>query len=172
MARPKSSLTPPKVVVSPANPTELTDKQAAYVDARASGLNKQDSAGLAGYAHPAHEAKNLEKLPKITQSLLAERAKNAYMIGMTRDKVLQGMLDAVTDAKILADPMSQIAGWREIAKICGFYAPEVRQIQLTGPTARVLERMQELSDEELLQIAQSDVIDVEAIEKPSAENGS
>lgn len=155
-----------KSALSPQSPTPdvLTERQASYVEARSFGMTKKDAAAAAGYADVNFEGNKLEKLPKITQALVAERAKTAFNLGINKEQVLQGILDAIDDAKLLSDPATQIMGWKEVAKMLGFYAPEVKKIELTGPAARVLDRMQQLSDEELLRIAESDVVDVEARE--------
>lgn len=129
--------------------------------ARASGLNAKDSMAAAGMKPNDGTANALEKLPRVKELLKAEQRKNAYMLGLTREQVLQGMMDAIDQAKLLSDPLTQIAGWREVAKICGFYAPEVKKVELSGSGKQVIDRLRSLSDEELLQIAEGDVIDAE-----------
>lgn len=131
---------------------DLTDNQKAYVENRAFGLGKQDAARAAGYSDAAKEATRMESLPTITEALASERAMNARLSGYTRQDVLDGIKKAIDDATILADPQAQIAGWREIAKICGHYAPEVKQIQLTSGQQAVRGQMELLSDEELLRL--------------------
>jgi hypothetical protein len=156
VARRKSVLTDPTV--------DLTPKQTAYVELRAMGADQQNAVKTAyGPGMNTTDAKELEALPKITQALVNERAKNAFMLGLTRDKVLQGIVDAIDQAKLLADPMAQIAGWREAAKICGFYAPEVKKVELTGTAKRVVDRLQSLSDQELMEIAMAE--DIEYVER-------
>lgn len=148
----------------------MTKKQGDYVELRAMGADMQNAVRTAyGPGMNTTDAKDLEANPKITAALVNERAKNAYMLGLTREKVLQGFMDAVDQAKILADPLAQIAGWREIAKVCGFYAPEVKKIQLNGPAKAVLDRLQTLSDDELLQMGQAeDIPFVERASDPSS----
>jgi hypothetical protein len=51
--------------------------------------------------------------------------------------------------------MAQIAGWREIAKICGLYAPEVKEFRLTGSQEAKMKELQTLSDDQLLELAGS-----------------
>jgi phage terminase small subunit len=133
---------------------DLTDNQKAYVENRAYGMNKQDAARGAGYSDAAKEALRLEQLPTITEALQAERSANARLSGFTRQDVLDGIKEAINDAKILADPQAQIAGWREIAKICGHYAPEVKQHVLTSGQQAVRGNMELLSDEDLLRIVE------------------
>jgi hypothetical protein len=49
--------------------------------------------------------------------------------------------------------MGMIAGWREIAKICGFYAPERRKVAGSIDGEALQAKMASLSDAELLAIA-------------------
>lgn len=150
-----------KSVVVDAEPIRATEKQRKYAEARGLGLKRTDAAAAAGMKPNDGTLNALEKTPNVMELLKAEGRKNAYMLGMTRDKVLQGMLDAVDQAKLLTDPMAQIAGWREIAKICGFYAPEVKKIELSGGAKRVLQRFEQMSDDELLALHEGEIIDVE-----------
>ena len=132
----------------------LTEKQVAYVENRAGfGMAKGDAARAAGYSDAAGEAKVLEKLPAISEAMAAERAKNARYAGVSRQDVIDGIKDAIDQAKLLAEPMAQIAGWREIAKICGHYAPEVKELRLTGSQEAKLREMQALTDDQLLELA-------------------
>jgi hypothetical protein len=154
-----------KSVVVDEDAPKPTEKQAKYAVARASGLKQKDAALAAGLAPKDSTVNDLEKTPAVINLLKAEHRKNAYMLGMTRETVLQGMRDAVDQAVMLADPMSQIAGWREIAKICGFYAPEVKKIVLGKRAERVLAEFEQMGDDELLQLAEADIIDVEFTEE-------
>ncbi len=49
--------------------------------------------------------------------------------------------------------MAQISGWREIAKMLGFYAPERREVKLSTAGAALRAEYEALSDEDLLAIA-------------------
>lgn len=146
----------------------LTEQQTQYVEARASGLNKKDSLASAGYSTSPSTATELEKTPSIKELLSLEYRRNAGILGITREDVLRGLQEAVQDAKILADPMGQIAGWREIAKICGYYAPEVRRIELGTNAKNYMQHLEQLDDAELLKLAEADVIDVDFTQVPNA----
>lgn len=139
----------------------LTEKQVAYVENRAFGMNKGDSVTAAGY-HQLSASSTLEQMPAITEAMSAERAKNARMSGVSRQDVIDGIKEAIDQAKLLAEPMAQIAGWREIAKMNGYYAPEVKELRLTGSQEAKVKEMQALTDEQLLELAQSDVIEGES----------
>lgn len=144
----------------------LTVQQAVYVDERAKGVSPTASAAAAGYSNPSYRILSLEVNPSITEALAAERTKNALIVGYTRREVLEGIAEAIDQAKTLADPMAQIAGWREVAKICGYYAPEVKKIELTHQHKRKLSELEQLSDQELLEIALKPALDAEFTEVP------
>lgn len=152
--RPKSSLTEPK----------LNAKQQTFVDVVAMGGSDVSAIRAYNPDYDTTQARQMAGSEKVQQAITRAKGKNAYMLGLSREDVLQGMMDAVSDAKMIADPMAQIAGWREIAKVCGFYAPEVKKLELTGSAKRVADRMQALSDEELLQIANAE--DIDFVETP------
>ena len=51
-----------------------------------------------------------------------------------------------------ANPAAMIAGWREIGRMLGFYAPDVRRV-VVGPGAEALTRFESMMDSELLALA-------------------
>lgn len=153
----------------------LTEKQAVFVEGMASGMNKTDSARAAGFAHPVAASSTLINLPAISEAMAAERVKNARMAGVSRQDVIEGIKEAIGQAKLLAEPMAQIAGWREIAKICGHYAPEVKELRLTGSQEAKLKEMQSLTDDELLQLSGTVTVEGEStrvIEEAKPEDGA
>ncbi len=79
-------------------------------------------------------------------------------VNITREDVVRGLKDAIDDAKILADPMAQIAGWREIAKILGFDKTPNVSIHLTGGMADMTKQLQSMSLDELMKASGGDQI--------------
>lgn len=149
----------------------LNEKQGKYVEARAAGKNPRQAAIAAGAPMrvATQFANRWETQGKVSKALTSQRRLNALFLGLTREDVLTGLMDAVEHAKLLSDPGNEIAGWREIAKICGFYAPEIKKIQLSAGAKTYLQQMESMSDEDLLKLAMEDVIDVDFIEKPDEE---
>jgi phage terminase small subunit len=92
--------------------------------------------------------------------------KYAQASQMTRKKVMDGLLEAINIAKIQADAGVMVAGWREIGKMCGYYAPEVKKIELSVTTRRVVDQLEVLSDDDLLKIVDENaqIIEGEAAE--------
>lgn len=131
----------------------LTEKQAVYVDARGRGKGRRTAAAEAGYTNPDANAHKIDKVPAVQEAIEREKANYRLVSGLTRQDVIDGLMDAVNQGKLLSDPQSQIAGWREIAKIHGYYAPEVKKIELTGSQQRKVSQLEALSDQELLEMS-------------------
>lgn len=133
--------------------TVLTDKQHAFVANKVDmGMSDNRAAKEAGYSDKA-AARNLNTLPKI-QNAIAER-QEAYqeVVQMSRKRVMDGLLEAVDMAKLKADPLSMVAGWREIAKICGYYEPTKVQVDVSVNGKMLLHQMSSMSQEDLLKLA-------------------
>jgi hypothetical protein len=141
----------------------LTEKQVKYVKARARGLNCTSAAQSAGYASPHIQGHQLEHTPSIKAALKKEWALAEKAGEMSKKKVMDGMLHAIEQAKVLADPTAQISGWREIAKICGYYEPQKVKIDVSVSAKRMFSQFEALSDEELLRIAEQEIIDVDSV---------
>lgn len=74
---------------------------------------------------------------------------------MTRQRVVRELLEALELARAQANPSGMIAGWREIARICGLYAPERVTVGIDADPSTVAElrRLEALSDAELATLA-------------------
>lgn len=48
------------------------------------------------------------------------------------------------------NPMGMIRGWSELARMLGFYQPEVRRVELDVGQQGTLQRMEAMSDQQLL----------------------
>ena len=71
---------------------------------------------------------------------------------MTRKRVMEGLLEGVEMAKLMAEPSAMIAGWREIGKMCGYYEPVTKRIDLNVTGNVTMQRLERLSDAELLKL--------------------
>jgi hypothetical protein len=151
---------------------ELTDMQRAYVKARANGMNMKAAAQAAGYQHPGIISCKLERNPFIRAELTKQFAFMEKAGEITKKKVLDGMMHAIDQAKLLADPTAQISGWREIAKICGYYEPQKVKVEVSVSAKRMFSQFEALSDEELLKIAEQDIVDVDDLLTDSQGRGN
>ena len=88
---------------------------------------------------------------------------------MTRKRVMDGFLEAIDMAKLMAEPASMISGWREIGKLCGYFAPVETRVKVDVSGNIVLDRLNSMSDAELLEVISKsatplieDITDVES----------
>ncbi len=129
---------------SPTKP--LTEQQRAYAKHRGQGESIHSAAALAGYAgKPA--AYQAEQMPAVKALIAKEQAAYEQASQMTRKRVMDGFLDSIEMAKLMAEPATMVSGWREIAKMCGYFAPVEKKITLDVDGGRA--RMERMSDAEL-----------------------
>lgn len=137
----------------------ITDKQKALADAILEGLTPTQAAARAGI-YINHVARTLKQ--PVVQSYMAEiRKKAEEEIKITVVDVLNGFKHAIDDAKLQGDPTAQIAGWREIGKMLGYYAPERKKLELSDDLLRLKNRLEDLSEAELLKLASPVTMDGE-----------
>ena len=132
----------------------------------AEGKEIKTAAKLAGYNTNGGEVWRTTSDPNFVALVKKLHSKNERMADMSRKRVLDGFLEAIEQAKMLAEPMTQIAGWRELAKMCGYYAPEVKTLNVNVSSQRLLTQLETLSDKDLLELIEQDaeVIEGEARE--------
>jgi len=145
----------------------LTERQKQYALFVAEGKPAQTAARLAGYSlHKRDVERRLSQNPRISAAVQHLHGRYENAIVASRKQVLEGFLAAIEQAKLLSDPAVQVAGWREIGKMCGYYAPEVKEINVNVGAKRVIGQLEVLSDQELLQLIEKDreAIEGEAME--------
>ncbi|MES2280098.1 MAG: terminase small subunit [Pseudomonadota bacterium] len=130
----------------------LSFKQLRWIDEYMLDLNGAAAAVRAGYSAKsarsiAHE--NLTK-PDIQAVLQARQAEMASDLKLSRQGVIQGLVEAVNMGREQQNPGAMIAALREVAKMLGFYAPEVKRIELTTDQRSMHNDMTDLTDAELL----------------------
>lgn len=141
--------------------TKTTPKQEKYVQARAKGQSRGQSAIIAGYAVEGLESPALSKIegtPTVQERLAEIRAETAKNTKVTKEDVVQMLLDAAEMARVMADPNGMVAAARELGKMLGFYAPEVKKVTHGLDKGSLRQVMEELSDEDLQRLANSRAI--------------
>jgi len=138
-------------VIDPDKP--LTEKQKLFVKNWAEG-DSLTAAGLrAGYSEGGMKVVyRLAKMPNVLALKAEYELKWEQDNQMSRRRVMDGMLEAIEMAKLMAEPSSMIAGWREIGKICGYYAPVEHRVKMDVTGNIMLDKMNAMSDAELLKI--------------------
>lgn len=145
-------------VVGKQDPSQpLTEKQRMFVHHLVHNkLNQTAAARQAGFSEAGVEAVRLLKSPKVQAAIAEERAEYARASAMTKQKVIDGFAEAVDLARIKADPIAMIAGWREIGKMCGFYEPTKTKIEVSVNGRVMIDRLQTMGDAELLALVEQD----------------
>lgn len=128
----------------------LSPQQELFAKRMADGLPVMTACRLVGFKDLTYGAELLKR-PKIRARIKELHAQKERAAQMTMKRVMQGFLDAIEQAKMMAEPATQIAGWREIGKMCGYYAPEVKRIDL-NVSGQIVGRLESLSDAELLKV--------------------
>lgn len=144
----------------------LTEQQKIFVNAIVRGKAPNVAARMAGYASPDQQGYSVVKSPKVQEAIRYLHRRHEKAADMTRKKVMDGLLEAIEMAKVQADSGNMISGWREIAKMCGYYAPEVKKIDINVTAKRVIDKLETLSDADLLEMVeqQGRIIEHEAVE--------
>ena len=130
----------------------MTPKQAKFVAEYLVDGNGSRAAIAAGYGRAGARVAACRALANanVRAAIAARQGVDARRLEIERQDVIQGLLEGVAAAKSQANPAAMIAGWREIGKMLGFYAPEVQRISLAPVTDVALERLEKLTDQELL----------------------
>lgn len=165
MARPKSVLledTPlksplPKSSQAHTKIKQVDAKRMKYAELRAEGMPVSAAARAAGFKGTGSAHRNLETDNRIQELIAKNKAQTAEDLKMTRKQVLEGFLEAIDIGRIQADPHAMVKGWTEIGKMCGYYAPEVKNVNLSISAKRMIDKFETMSDEELLRLAEKTI---------------
>lgn len=142
----------------------LTELQMMFVRHWAAGESILSASARAGYNDNGTYAYRLAKNPNVVR--VYEREKKLYEAScqMTRKKVMDGFLEAADMARLQADPTAMTGAWREIGKMCGYYEPVRKRIDI-NVNGSITQKVERMDDETLLKIIKgeisSDVIDME-----------
>lgn len=135
----------------------LTARQLAFIDAYSADGNAARAARAAGYAEGAAKvvACRLTKDNRIAAEIAKRRAANAKKLEITKEQVLAQIVEAINMARDQQNPAVMIGGCVQLAKLCGFYEPEVLKVRLSTDAERLQAKLVAMSDEELYEIVAS-----------------
>ena len=132
----------------------LTTQQRLFVHHWAKGETIPNAMARAGYNDQPSYGYRMAKMPNILALYNEEKAKYEEAAQMTRQRVMDGLLEAVEMAKLMAEPATMVSGWREIGKMCGYFEPKKVDINVNVTGNVIHQRLNQLSDAELLKIIQ------------------
>jgi len=133
----------------------LSGKQARFVQEYALDHNGSAAAVRAGYAPRSARVTASQFLtkPNVRGAVQVLERQTVERLQVSRDRVLDGLQTAIAMARMKADPHAMIAGWREIGRVCGYYAPERKKLDLSMSAQRTVGYLETLSDADLLAMA-------------------
>ena len=100
------------------------------------------------------------KRPHVVAAREQVRIAMRQRTNFTREDVIAGIKKAVDQAEMMADPLAQIAGWREIGKLLGYDKTPNIHIHASGTIEQVRKQLQSMSTEDLMiQAGDGDVLD-------------
>ena len=133
---------------------QITEKQSRFISEYLVCSNATEAARRAGYrAKSARQmaAENLSK-PAVLNELRRRQAEMAVEFDIKRDDVVRGLLEAIAMGREQLQPQVMISGLTQLAKLLGFYAPEVHAMTLGPDALNIQRRFSEMSDAQLLEI--------------------
>jgi hypothetical protein len=128
----------------------LTEKQAEAVELLANGMSETK---VAKAIYNTNRITTVQ-VPQIKEALARARENLVDIVQIKRVDIVNGILDSIEDAKLMADPATQIRGWAEIGKLLGHYEPQVIKHEISMSQGKLQMKMESMSDEELLAIAE------------------
>lgn len=136
---------------------KLTPRQAAFIPEFLATGNATASAIAAGFSVKGASVAGTRMLrnASVQEALQARQSADATRLSIKREDVVAGLLEAVDQARVQSNPMAMVAGLRELGKMMGFYAPELKKVDLNVQGKVDMDRLNQLTDAELLQIIEA-----------------
>ena len=97
----------------------------------------------------------LLRKPKIAAAVRGLEEVLAREIGVSRQAVIAELVGAADLARELKEPSSMISAYRNVAQICGYYRQEEVAPVRAGDVDGVLDRLNRLSDRELVDLIEA-----------------
>lgn len=129
----------------------LTEQQRLFVKLWAQGETIGTATIRAGYNDHSYGYR-LARMPNVLRLYSEEKAAYERDSAMTRAQVVEGFKDGIEMARMLGEPSSMIAGWREIGRLCGYYEPVKVKHEISVEGKVLIERMETMSDDELMRV--------------------
>jgi phage terminase small subunit len=140
------------------NASTLRVRESAFVASFLASGNATASAIAANFSPKGASVAGNRMLrnARVQEALQARQAADAARLFLKREDVLAGLLEAVNQAREHKNPMAMISGLRELGKMMGFHAPEVKRIEVAPSTANTLSKYSQMQDHELIALMAGD----------------
>ena len=115
------------------------------------------AARLAGYAPGCSHVTGCQllKKPKIAATVRGLEEVLAREIGVSRQAVIAELVGAADLARELREPSAMVSAYRNVAQICGYFRQEEAKPVKAGDGGEVLDRLNRLSDKELVDLIEA-----------------
>ena len=132
--------------------TQLSGKQLRWIDEYLVDFNGSAAAVRAGYSPKSARAIACELLtkPDIQAVLRARQDVMAQKLQITREGVIAGLLEAVDVGRAQHNPGAMVSALATIGKMLGFFAPQVKRVELTPTQNGCYQNLSSWSDAQLL----------------------
>lgn len=133
-----------------------TEKQKKFAENIVKGIPQERSAILAGDSG-THKT-TLMRSDGVQAELARIRKEAIENTGVTKESVIEMLLEAANFARITGDPMGLTAVARELGKMLGYYAPEVKKIEKNIDQASLRKALKDMNDDDLYKLAHARTI--------------
>jgi hypothetical protein len=130
----------------------LTEKAKLFVKFWAQGESIKAASEKAGYGDGATYAYKVARMPQAVALYNEEKRLYEESCQMTRKKVMDGLLEGIEMAKMMAEPATVINGWKTVGQMCGYFEPIKKRIELNVTGQLALNKMEQMSDAQLLDL--------------------
>lgn len=133
-----------------------TEKQRLFAKLYARGDSIPNAMARAGYSTAQYSlGYRMIKMPNVIRVIDEERRLFEEENQMTRRRVMEMLLESYDFAKLTAEPATMVSAAREIGKMCGYYEPRKVQVDVNVQGSIAMNRMNALSDADLVKIIEA-----------------
>ena len=143
----------------------LAKKHQSFVDWIVTGLTPTQAAKKAGFANPTASGRDMMERSDVMQYLEYHRAKHMQEMKITRERIQEGLMEAIDVARDMGDAGSMIRGWSEVARLTGLNAPAKQEIEITHTQRHQLtnKQLEQLTHTQLLELT-GESLEIEDVE--------
>jgi phage terminase small subunit len=134
----------------------FTPKQSRFIDEFLVDANGAAAAVRAGYAPGSAKvaaSRMLSKDNPVRRAIQARQATDSERLGVSRERVISGLLEAVDMAREQSNAQNMITALRELGRLMGFYAPAKVEVDVRAEAE--MAQFERMSDAELLTIVEA-----------------
>jgi phage terminase small subunit len=130
----------------------FTPKQSRFLDEWMIDMNGAAAAERSGFSKKTSRAIASELLtkPDIQSELRRRQDALAKELQITRTGLVKNLLDVFELSRDLKQPATMVSSMALVAKILGYYSPEVKRVELIPEHGDIAKQMRLRSDAELL----------------------